>query len=122
MEALHVGVEARGGVVTHAGHVPAVAAFADGCAMELWAVCRPKEKRGAAAVTGMCRRSRRRWRMSLQPERRTTAYVARTSGVCRQRRTRSACVAEEEGGGRSGGHGDDDDRSCHNSGDGEVVA
>ena len=114
MKALHVGVEVRSGVIPHAGRVPTVAAFADGCAMELWAVCPPKEMRGAAAVTGMCCRSRRRWRMSPQLETRKTAYVARTSGVCHRRRSSLACVAEEDDedcvtccGGCSDGHGDD---------------
>jgi hypothetical protein len=38
------------GVVRHTGGVPAMAAFPNGCAMELRAVCRPMEVRGAAAV------------------------------------------------------------------------
>ena len=114
MEALHVGVEARGGVVPHAGRVPVVTAFIGGCTVELWTVCRPEEMRGVAAVTGMCRQSRRRWHMSLQPETRKTAYVARTSGVCHRRRRSLACVAEEDDEdcvtcceGCSDGHGDD---------------
>ena len=105
MEALHVGVEARGGVVPHARSVPVVTAFIGGCTVELWTVCRPEEMRGVAAVTGMRCWSQRRWRMSPQPKTRKTADVAGKSGVCRWRRRSMTCVTEEEVGGcvKSGG-------------------